>query len=312
MTLSARGVEVAFGGRTVLGPVDLDVGAGEWLCLIGPNGAGKTSLLHAICGLVPHRGTVVIDGDRVDRLRPLQRARRVALVPQQPTIPAELSVAEYVLLGRTPHIPLLGTEGAHDRAVVVAVLERLSLVALAARPLGALSGGELQRVLLARALAQEAPVLLLDEPTTALDIGHQQHVLGLVDELRHDFGLTVLMTMHDLTLAGSYADALVLLADGTVAGSGTAAEVLTEGTLRRFYGADVEVVATADGTLAVVPVRAYGARGGSRDGRASPDPGAVPRNGDRGTGAEHVPAERANGASGWPSKAATTPNTHGS
>jgi iron complex transport system ATP-binding protein len=263
MTLSVRGVSVSFGGRAVVGPVDLDVRAGSWLCLIGPNGAGKTSLLHAVCGLVAHHGEVFVDGDRIDRMRPLQRARRVALVPQTPTIPFELRVAEYVLLGRTPHIPSFGVEGQHDHAVVDEVLDRLSLGALASRPLGHLSGGELQRVLLARALAQRAPVLLLDEPTTALDLGHQQQVLGLVDELRRDYGLTVLMTMHDLTLAGSYADALVLLADGCVVCSGPADEVLTEETLGRYYGAEVEVLTTADGTRAVVPIRPGAARAGA-------------------------------------------------
>jgi cobalamin transport system ATP-binding protein len=256
MTLSIDGVAVAFDGRDVLGPVTLEVGAGSWVCLIGPNGAGKTSLLHAVCGVVAHRGSVRVDGDRLDRMRPLQRARRVALVPQRPTIPEELSVVEYVLLGRTPHIPPLGVEGRHDHAVVGEVLERLSLAPFASRRLGRLSGGELQRVLLARALAQRAPVLLLDEPTTALDLGHQQQALGLIDELRREYGLTVLTTMHDLTLASSYADTLVLLAGGHVVATGDAEHVLTEGALRRYYGAAVEVVTTADGALAVVPVRA--------------------------------------------------------
>jgi iron complex transport system ATP-binding protein len=256
VTLSVQGVTVAFGRRTVLGPVDLEVGTGSWVCLIGPNGAGKTSLLHAVCGLVPHGGAVSVDGEGVDRMRPLHRARRIALLPQQPTIPADLRVAEYVLLGRTPHIPPLGMEGPHDHAVVDEVLERLALTTFASRRLDQLSGGEVQRVLLARALAQRAPVLLLDEPTTALDLGHQQQVLGLVEELRHEYRLTVLMTMHDLTLAGSYADELVLLADGRVVASGQAHRVLTQDVLQRYYRADVEVVATADGALAVVPVRA--------------------------------------------------------
>jgi iron complex transport system ATP-binding protein len=254
MTLSVRGVSVAYGGDVVLGPVDLDVGAGSWVCLIGPNGAGKTSLLHAICGLVAHQGTVSISGDPVDRMRPLQRGRRVALVPQQPTVPHDLGVAEYVLLGRTPHIPPLGVEGAHDHRVVGDVLDRLSLLPFAHRRLGQLSGGELQRVLLARALAQQAPVLLLDEPTTALDLGHQQHVLQLIDELRQENGLAVLTTMHDLTLAGAYADELVLLAGGTAVASGSAEDVLTKATLRRYYGADVEVLTRADGTPVVVPI----------------------------------------------------------
>jgi iron complex transport system ATP-binding protein len=254
MTLSVRGVSVAYGGEVVLGPVDLDVAAGAWVCLIGPNGAGKTSLLHAICGLVPRQGSVSIDGEPIDRMRPLERGRRVALVPQQPTVPHDLRVAEYVLLGRTPHIRPLGVEGAQDHLVVRDVLDRLSLTPFAHRRLGQLSGGELQRVLLARALAQQAPVLLLDEPTAALDLGHQQQVLGLIDELRLESGLAVLTTMHDLTLAGAYAESLVLLAEGSAVVSGGADDVLTEGTLRRYYGADVEVVTRSDGTPVVVPM----------------------------------------------------------
>jgi iron complex transport system ATP-binding protein len=253
--VSITGVSVAHDGRVVLGPLDLEIGRGSWLCLIGPNGAGKTSLLHAITGLVPHRGSVHIDGQRLERLGASARARLVALVPQNPTIPHELTVAEYVLLGRTPHISRFGIETAEDRAVAATVIERLDLAAFAARPLGRLSGGELQRVLLARALAQDAPVLLLDEPTTALDLGHQQQVLGLIDELRMDYGLTIVTTMHDLTLAGSYADTLVLLVDGVPVACGDAASVLTEAILGRYYRAAVQVVTAPDGTLAVLPVR---------------------------------------------------------
>jgi iron complex transport system ATP-binding protein len=255
MTLSASAVSVAFDRRVVLGPIDLDVAAGSWTCLIGPNGAGKTSFLHAVAGLVPHTGSVSVDGNRLDHLRPTPRARLVALVPQQPTIPHQLCVAEYVLLGRTPHIAPFGVEGARDHAIVGDVLERLSLLPFGSRPLGRLSGGELQRVLLARALAQQTPVLLLDEPTTALDLGHQQQVLGLVDELREEYALTVVTTMHDLTLAGAYADTLVLLADGQVVASGHPDEVLEEDVLRTYYGANVEVLTTEDGTRVIVPVR---------------------------------------------------------
>ena len=266
--VSLRGVAVAHGDRVVVGPLDLDIDAGSWICLIGPNGAGKTSLLHAISGLAPHAGSVHVDGRDLGDLRPAGRARLVALVPQNPTIPSELTVAEYVLLGRTPHISRFGIESAHDRAVAASVVERLDLGPFAFRPLGQLSGGELQRVLLARALAQAAPVLLLDEPTTALDLGHQQQVLGLVDELRADYGLTIVTTMHDLTLAGAYADTLVLLDDGAPVACGDAATVLTEETLRRYYRADVQVFTAPDGTRAVLPVRSDRVtstqRGGSR------------------------------------------------
>jgi iron complex transport system ATP-binding protein len=258
--VSLHGVSVAHDGRVVLGPIDLDIDAGSWLCLIGPNGAGKTSLLHAVSGLARHRGSVHVNGRHLERLSATERARLVALVPQNPTIPLELSVAEYVLLGRTPHISRFGIESARDRAVAAGVVERLELDPFAMRPLAHLSGGELQRVLLARALAQDAPVLLLDEPTTALDLGHQQQVLGLIDELRMDYGLTIVTTMHDLTLAGSYADTLVLLDGGAPVACGAAASVLTEETLRRYYRASVQVVTAPDGTLAVIPARERGER----------------------------------------------------
>jgi iron complex transport system ATP-binding protein len=167
-----------------------------------------------------------------------------------------MTVADYVLLGRTPYIAYLGTEGRHDLEVSARVIDRLQLSAFKERPLGSLSGGEVQRVLLARALAQEAPVLLLDEPTAALDVGHQQHVLELVDELRHEHYLTVLSAMHDLTLAGQFADELLLLDAGRAVAAGPAREVLTEATIRRHYGASVRILEEPDGGVAVLLTRA--------------------------------------------------------
>jgi iron complex transport system ATP-binding protein len=175
-------------------------------------------------------------------------------VPQAPVIPIGITVADYVLLGRAPHIRPLAMEGQGDLAAVHEALTRLELVDMAARDVATLSGGERQRVLIARALAQGAPIVLLDEPTTALDVGHQQQVLELVDELRRDHGLSVISTMHDLTLAGQYADRLVLLDHGRVVVEGPAAEVLTEEHLRRYYGANVRIIHD-DGQPVVLPVR---------------------------------------------------------
>jgi iron complex transport system ATP-binding protein len=252
--VDSRELTVALDGRTVLHGADLDVGAGEWVTIIGPNGAGKSTLLRTIGGLLPFTGSITLFGTPVAGLRRRERARLVATVPQNPTVPPGMAVLDYVLLGRTPYIPALGRESATDLEVVHGVLQRLDLTGFASRPLARLSGGERQRVFLARALAQGATLLLLDEPTAALDIGHQQEVLELVDELRHDRGLTVLATMHDLSVAGEYADRLVLLAGGRVVAAGAPGEVLTEEILATHYGARIRVVPGEHGPL-VVPVR---------------------------------------------------------
>lgn len=249
---------VRYGRHTAIEGFTDQVRPGEWLCLIGPNGAGKSSILRAVAGLVRHEGRVEIDGLRLD-LRPARRrAELVAYVPQNPELPADMTGAEYVLLGRNPYIAYFGSESPHDRQMVADLLHRLDLAELAARPLGTMSGGERQRLVIARALAQEAPVLLLDEPTSALDIGHQQQALELVDRLRHEHGLTVVSAMHDLTLAGLYADRLTLLHHGHVVASGDAAHVLRPETLSEFYGVSVAVHHEADGTVVVVPRRTRG------------------------------------------------------
>ena len=259
--LDMRSLTVELGGRPVVSDLRLRVERGEWVGLIGPNGAGKTTALRAAAGLVGYDGSVVVDGCEVARLSRRDLARRVAVVPQAPAIPAALTVADYVLLGRTPHIPYLGRESAGDVGAAARAVRRLDLEELSDRALMSLSGGERQRAVLARALAQDAPLLLLDEPTTALDIGRQQSVLELVDCLRHELGLTVVAAMHDLTLAGQYADRLVLLSSGLPAAEGVPASVLTEWTIAEHYHARVDVL---DGvTPAVVPRRTDTSEGGS-------------------------------------------------
>lgn len=247
---------VRYGPVTGVGPVSLSVPAGAWHCLIGPNGAGKSSVLRAAAGLVAHEGTARLLGTDMGAARPRARARLAALVPQHPVMPAEMLLTDYVLLGRTARIPALRTETPADHAAVVSAIERMDLADLVGRRLSELSGGERQRAILARALAQDAPVLLLDEPTTALDIGHAQQVLETVDRLRRRSGLTVLSTMHDLTLAAAYAEQLVALDRGVVIAQGGPGEVLTEDLVRRCYDATVQVLPSTDGRPAVIPVRA--------------------------------------------------------
>ncbi|TML88001.1 MAG: ABC transporter ATP-binding protein [Actinobacteria bacterium] len=252
--LELHHVEVQLGRAEIVRGVSASVEHGEWVALIGPNGAGKTTMLRAVAGLVPFDGAIAVDGMPVSAATRRELARRIALVPQIPHIPEELTVAEYVLLGRTPYIPYLAMEGGSDRRAAAEALERLGLRPFAERRLGSLSGGELQRVVLARALAQEAPLLLLDEPTSALDLGRQQQVLELVDELRRNGGLTVLSTMHDLSLAGQYADRLLLLDAGRIEAAGSPVEVLSEATLAAYYGASVRIV-RENGHVFVLPRR---------------------------------------------------------
>jgi iron complex transport system ATP-binding protein len=250
-----RDISVAYDGTTVLADVSVRVPPGEWLGVIGPNGAGKTTMLRALAGLVPHRGEISLSGTTVATLGRRRLSQLVAYVPQRPTIPSSMTVTDYVMMGRTPYIPYLGMEGRHDLQVVGEVLGRLDLAALADRPLGSMSGGEVQRAVLARALAQRASLLLLDEPTAALDVGHQQHVLELIDELRSEHSLTIASAMHDLTLAGQFADRLLLLSGGRAVAEGSARAVLTDGTIREHYGAMVRVLDAPDGSVLVIPTR---------------------------------------------------------
>jgi iron complex transport system ATP-binding protein len=253
--ISLDAVRVSYGQVTALDGVTEEVADGEWLGLIGPNGAGKTTLLRAVARLASYRGHITISGQQVTRMPRRRLARLIAYVPQQPQLPPDMSVGDYVLLGRTPHIGYLRIETDSDRTVCAALLDRMALSQMAGRVLHTLSGGELQRLVLARALAQEAPILLLDEPTSALDLGRRVDALELIDELRRERSLTVLSAVHDLTLAGQFADRLLLLDGGRVAAAGPPASVLREEVLSRHFGPGVQVLTTGTGDLAVISRR---------------------------------------------------------
>lgn len=244
--------------------MNLSVADGEWLNIIGPNGCGKTTLLHALARVLEvESGRITIEGHSSIHRSPLHRitlsaarqrrhfARTVALMSQTPMVPPGLSVEDYVLLGRHPHSPIPGAE---DTRIVRSCLKELNLARFAQRMFGELSGGERQRVALARALAQEPAVLLLDEPTAALDIGHAQDTLELIDTVRSDRKLTVIAAMHDLTLAGQYGDRVLLMDQGTTVAEGTPVEVLSASRINQIYGATVSVE-RHDGHLVVIPMR---------------------------------------------------------
>lgn len=259
--LEIRGVSAAYNTNVeravpqALCDVSLAVHPGEILAVIGPNGAGKSTLIRAISGVLPLRsGSVQVSGKDLAHMAHAERARYLAVVPQARTLPAAFSVYQTVLLGRTPHLSWMGYAGPLDHARVRLALERTQLTALAERRVGELSGGEQQRVLLARALAQDAPVLLLDEPTTHLDLEHQTHLLNLVRQLASEKKLAVLMVLHDLNLASLYADRLALLVQGRLQAQGKASEVLTEQHLRDVYRVPVHIIPHPDyGTPLILP-----------------------------------------------------------
>jgi len=240
--LAAERVSFAYGPRVVLSEVSLAVAPGELVGVIGPNGCGKTTLVRLLSGvLAPRAGSVRLRGAALGTYRRRELARRLAVVPQDPTLEFPFTALEVVLMGRAPHLPALGFPRAHDLAVARAAMARLEVAGLEDRPLDRLSGGERQRVLLARALAQEPEVLLLDEPTTHLDLRHQAGIYDVVAELRRSRGIAVVSVLHDLNLAALYCDRLVLLAGGRVVCEGSPAEVLTPAVLGAAYATEVYV-----------------------------------------------------------------------
>ena len=244
-------VEVRYNGTPAVTVDSLSVGTGQWLGIVGPNGAGKSSLLNAIAGRVPHSGSIRVEGgESADRRA---WARSVAWVPQRPLIPAGMTVLDYVLLGRYAHISYWGMESGGDIEIALTQLAAVDLAGFEERSADRLSGGEQQRMTIARALAQESPVLLLDEPTASLDLGHQVAVLELIAEIRATRDLVVLAAMHDLTLAGRFADELMLIVQGRVEATGTATEILRPDVLSTAYGTTVRVLDDGTGRPVVIP-----------------------------------------------------------
>jgi len=246
---------VGYGALPVLESVSLNVGRGEWVGIIGPNGAGKSTLLRSLIGLLPSEGDVRIGGNLLGEMSTRERAQLVAYVPQRPMLPEGISVVDYVLLGRAPYVSLLGRETKKDHLAASEALELLDAQHLARRDVSTLSGGEAQRVVLSRAIAQEPKVLLLDEPTSALDLGRQQETMQSIDDLRAERSLTVVATMHDLMLAGQFADRLLLLNSRGILAEGTPGEVLTSETISKHYGAKVRILQDPEGGVVVVPIR---------------------------------------------------------
>lgn len=247
-------VSVQLGGSTIVEGISLEVRSGAWLGVVGPNGAGKSTLLRAVVSDVVFDGSVSVDGTSLPSLDARQRARLIAYVPQRPLYPPGMSVFDFVLLGRTPHLGPLAAERAGDIAKVWDALGSLGIDGFANRDVGSLSGGETQRVSLARVLAQDAPVLVLDEATASLDVAAQHEVLELIDQIRVDTGLTIVSAIHDLTAAAQFCDTVALMAAGRVVSSGRPEEVLTERALAPVFEPTIRVV-QVDGAPVIVSLR---------------------------------------------------------
>ncbi|WZH36636.1 MAG: ABC transporter ATP-binding protein [Microbacterium enclense] len=241
--LIAEGVTLGYGDRTIVESLDLALPPGKMTTIVGANACGKSTLLKSMARLLsPTAGQVLLDGKSIHRLPTKQVARVLGLLPQSPLAPDGIAVSDLVSRGRHPHQGALSRWTSADDAAVARALEATDTAHLADRPVDELSGGQRQRVWIAMALAQETDVLLLDEPTTFLDISHQIDVLDLLTDLNRERGTTVAMVLHDLNHAARYADHLVAMAHGRIVAAGDSSDVLTEATVREVFGLDSRVV----------------------------------------------------------------------
>ncbi|MEV5243089.1 ABC transporter ATP-binding protein [Streptomyces cinnamoneus] len=260
--LAAQGLRLGYGGTVVVDGVDLTLPGGAVTAVVGPNACGKSTLLRGMARLLtPAAGTVTLDGADIHRMSARALARRMGLLPQQATAPEGVTVEALVRLGRYPHQRMLSPWSAADQAAVEEALARTGTDALRDRPVDELSGGQRQRAWIALALAQDTPLLLLDEPTTFLDLRHQLDVLDLVEELNTEAGRTVVMVLHDLGQAARYADHLVVMCDGRPAAAGPPADVLTAELVEEVFRVPCRVVPDPEtGTPLVVPRARSGRR----------------------------------------------------
>ncbi|GAA1490403.1 ABC transporter ATP-binding protein [Brachybacterium sacelli] len=255
-TLTAEALSVGYADRTVIEGLDLELLPGKVTAIVGANACGKSTLLRSMSRLLtPRHGQVLLDGQQVHRMPAKKLARLLGLLPQSPLTPEGISVADLVGRGRHPHQGILSRWSTADDEAVAAALDATRTAELAERPVDELSGGQRQRVWIAMALAQDTDLLLLDEPTTFLDVAHQVEVLDLLTDLNRARGITIVMVLHDLNLAARYSDQLVMISDGRVRASGAPAEVLTEEGVREVFGLSSRVIADpVSGLPLMVPI----------------------------------------------------------
>ncbi|MCL8025341.1 ABC transporter ATP-binding protein [Nocardioides bruguierae] len=255
-TLAAEALTLGYGDRTVVTDLSLAVPAGRVTCIVGANACGKSTLLRAMARLLkPQSGQVVLDGRDVHRMNTREVARTLGLLPQSPIAPEGIAVGDLVARGRHPHQRLVARWSAADEAAVEEALRATGTLDLVDRPVDELSGGQRQRAWIAMALAQQTDLLLLDEPTTFLDVAHQVEVLDLLTDLNRERGTTVVMVLHDLNLAARYSDHLVAVRQGRLHAAGDPDEVLTPDVVRDVFGLESQVVPDpVSGRPLVLPV----------------------------------------------------------
>ena len=255
--LEGRGLTLSYDDRRITEDLDLQIPRGEITVILGPNACGKSTLLRALSRLLtPQHGDVLLDGDEIRRMPPKALARRLGLLPQTSTAPPGITVVDLIARGRFPHQRMLSQWSEADQLAVARAMEATRTTPLADRLVEELSGGQRQRVWIAMVLAQDTPVMLLDEPTTYLDISHQLELMELVRGLNRDEGRTVALVLHDLNQACRYADHLIVMSDGRIASRGRPDEVMTEQLLAEVFSLEARVVPDpVFGTPLVVPMR---------------------------------------------------------
>jgi iron complex transport system ATP-binding protein len=253
--LKIQNLTVNYGERTILRDIQLEVRSGEIVALIGPNGAGKSTLIRAVSGVIPIRGgNIFVDQKDVTTLSTMERARHISVVPQILSMPPAFTVWETVLLGRTPYLNFLGQTSAKDEALARQALEQVDAIHLIEKRMDEISGGEQQRILLARTLAQDTPILLMDEPTTHLDLSHQIDLLKLIRQQAREKNLTVLVALHDLNLASMFADRIAIVQNGLLCVAGTPQETLTSKIINLIYQVPVHIVSHPEtGAPLIIP-----------------------------------------------------------
>lgn len=252
MNLKVENLEFSYAGKTVLNGIDFELGTSEIMCVVGPNGCGKSTLLKCLVSILdPQKGSIMINGTDIKQIRGSRLAKILGYVPQNATQIFSSTVFDSVLLGRAPYTAWRSSDA--DIDIVTDILNFLNLDDIALSEFNQLSGGQRQRVFIARALAQQPQALILDEPTSALDIAHQLEVMDLLTHLSEDKGVSVIMVVHDLNLASSYADHVMMMKDGRVYAMGVVEEVLNRKNIASVYGVDA-VVNHYRGKTSIIPI----------------------------------------------------------